>query len=152
MPLLHLRVRVEAADHDRAVLVAALEVLGGRTGVLGELLHLLGQGRHLDGEVHHQLGAERFAELHLACQAAVGRDVVCDRRVLQVLGTDPDHERLALEVFQRRAGGEVLFVELQPRVAERRDEPAVLANELSSTRFIAGDPMKPPTKRLRGRS
>ena len=54
-----------------------------------------------------------------------------DRRVLQVLGTDPDHQWPVLEALQGRAGGEVLVVEPQTRVAERRDEPAVLAHELS---------------------
>ena len=49
----------------------------------------------VDREVHHQLRAERLDELHLALDAAVGRDAAGDRRVLEVLGADADDHTLA---------------------------------------------------------
>ena len=121
---------------------------------LGELAHLVRLGvRGFDREVGHDLGAERLAQLQAADEPLVGRRVRDERRVLEILGPDADDHRLARVRLQARAGARASRAPSEiaclPIFARRSPFDCSI---VASSMFIAGLPMKPPTKRFTGRS
>ena len=116
--------------------------------------HLRGSSRRgVDREVHHDLGAERLAQLDAPAQPPVLRRIAGERRVLEILGRMPRITVCPSYPREPGTGCERLVVDADPlaagdgRRARRSDRSSV-----ASTMFIEGLPMKPPTKRLTGRS
>ena len=76
-----------------------------------------------------------------------------ERGVLEVLGPDAEHDVLALEAARApgalRASPRRAAIVCAPTFAT---SPPFRRSSVASTMFIAGLPMKPPTKRLTGRS
>jgi hypothetical protein len=102
--------------------------------------------------VHHDLGAERLAQLDLAAQPPVGGGVRLELGVLEVLGPDPEDDAVPLVGAERGADRERLVAEPDLRAPIFATSPPFARSSVASIMFMAGLPMKPPTKRLTGRS
>ena len=86
-------------------------------------------GWRVDLEVHHHLRAERLAKSHGSRETAVGRRVGRERRVLEVLGPNPEDDVGADVRLERVTGRERLVVERDRVRAGRGDEVPVRAAE-----------------------
>ena len=103
-------------------------------------------------EVHEHLGSERLGEVARRAKAPVGRRVRLERRVLHVLGADPEQDRAADVVLEDRPRADDDVVDGEAVPAEAHDSPPFERASSASTRLIDGEPMNPATNSLTGRS
>ena len=119
--------------------------------VARQLTDVLGQRRRsVDLEVRDDLRAERLAKDDDALDVPVLRDLGLQARVLEALRTDAQHDRRPTYFS---SAGRALTTS-SPSVSDwlpnlATSEP-LFRSTVASTMFIAGEPMKPPTKRFTG--
>ena len=102
--------------------------------------------------MHEELRSKLLSPLDCSVEEPVLVRLASERSVLDALGSDPDDDLPAVVLAEEgplRENGGVECETLTPE--EDRDVPVRALNRLPSTRFMAGDPMKPPTKTLAGR-
>ena len=94
-----------------------LERLGAH--VDRQLAHVVGERlRGVEGEVDDDVGAQRLAQLDGRVDAALGRRIGHQRRVLHVLGPDAQHDHLVGVPLQIGTGGDDLRRDREPEAAE----------------------------------
>ena len=122
--------RVEPGDEARCAFRGTGLELGGRAEIADELLRVVGDdGRSVDREVGEHLRPERFQQVDRCGHATAPATVGGEARVLEVLGSDADHDPATLVPAQRRATVEHAIVELDARRAERHGDAVAVAIE-----------------------